>query len=267
MTLLSPLLLEMLHADDLRPFIFPAALLAYYIISWLLVGRDPKIETVTPQYQPPPGVSPAVARYVLTGGSDGTTLAAVLARLAANQVVAIQPEGKAYRVKLLDGRQTVMPEEAAVVKQLGARLGLLDAEAVDKRYQELSAKLDALQPELDSADEELDHARSQLGAELLARWPVLGDSYHDEFASTLQRDSAAISGVLSDSRYAQRYKEARAQADALGGRANTLDAQEAVVLRLVRAYETAGLASALAARGGEDYRRYQALLACERGVP
>jgi hypothetical protein len=161
----------------------------------------------------------------------------------------------------------LLPEDAAVVKQLGARLGLLDAAAVDKRYQELSAKLDELQPELDAADEEQDHARSQLGAELLARWPVLGDSFHDEFASALERDSAAISGVLRDSRYAQRFKEARTQADALGSRANTLDAQEAVVLRLVRAYETAGLASALAARGGEDYARYQALLACERGVP
>jgi hypothetical protein len=138
---------------------------------------------------------------------------------------------------------------------------------VDKRYQELSSKLDALQPELDAADQELDHARSQLGAELLARWPVLADAYHDEFAATVQREAAAISGVLRDSRFAQRYNEARLAADAIGARANTLDAQEAVVLRLVRAYETAGLASALAARGGEAYARYQTLLACERGVP
>ena len=161
----------------------------------------------------------------------------------------------------------LLPEDAAVVKQLGAKLGLADSAAVDKRYQELSSKLDALQPELDAADEELDHARSQLGAELLARWPVLADAYHDEFAATVQRDAAAISGVLRDSRFAQRYNEARASADAIGARANTLDAQEAVVLRLVRAYETAGLASALAARGGEAYARYQSLLACERGVP
>lgn len=161
----------------------------------------------------------------------------------------------------------LLPEDAAVVKQLGAKLGLADAAAVERRYQELSGKLDALQPELDAADEELDHTRAQLGAELLARWPVLADAYHDEFASTLQRDAAAISGVLRDSRFAQRYHEARASADAISARTNTLDAQEAVVLRLVRAYETAGLASALAARGGDAFARYQALLACERGVP
>lgn len=118
MTLLSLLLLQMLQADDLLRFIFPAALLVWYLICWLLVGRDPKIENITPQYQPPTGISPAVARYVLIGGSDGTTLAAVLARLAANQVVSIEPAGKAYRIKLLDDHQTVMPEEAAVLKAL-----------------------------------------------------------------------------------------------------------------------------------------------------
>ena len=161
----------------------------------------------------------------------------------------------------------LLPEDAAVVKQLGAKLGLGDAAAVEQRYLELTSKLDALQPELDAGDEELDRARSQLGAELLARWPVLSDAYHDEFASTLQRDAAAIGGVLRSSRHAQRYNEARSEAEAISARANTLDAQEAVVLRLVRAYETAGLAAALAARGGDQYARYQTLLACERGVP
>jgi hypothetical protein len=161
----------------------------------------------------------------------------------------------------------LLPEEAAVVKQLGAKLGLGDVASVERRYQELSSKLDALQPELDAAEEELDRARSQLGAELLARWPVLADAYHDEFASTLQRESAAISGALRSSRHALRYNELRAEVEAISARANALDAQEAVVLRLQRAYETAGLASALAASGGDQYLRYQALLACERGFP
>lgn len=111
------------QSDDLYHLIFPALLLAYYIICWLFVGRDPKIKNITPQYEPPPGVSPAVARYVLNGGSDGTTLAAVIASLAAKQMVSIQPEGKTYRIRLLDQQQVVMPEEAAVVKILfGAEL-------------------------------------------------------------------------------------------------------------------------------------------------
>jgi hypothetical protein len=161
----------------------------------------------------------------------------------------------------------LVAEEEAVVKQLGARLGLKDMAAAERRYQELSTKLDALQPELDAADDELERARAQLGAQLLARWPVLSDPYHDEFASTLQREGKSIAELLQGSRLAQAYRQARTQADAVGARANALDADEAVVLRLLRAHETAGLASALAARGGDAYAHYRALLACERGLP
>ena len=159
----------------------------------------------------------------------------------------------------------LLPEEAAVIKGLGARLGLTSESAVNKRYQELSDRLDALQAELDAADDELEQARGHLGAQLLARWPVLNDAYHAEFARVLARDAQAIEQALGQSRPAQLYREARAQTDALAARAGELDPQEAEVLRLLRAYETLGLASALAARGGDDYAHYRSLLACERG--
>ena len=72
---------------DFYRLAFPGLLLAFYVVCWLAVGRDPKIGTVAPRYEPPAGISPGVARYILTGGSDGTTLAAVLAGLAAKGVV------------------------------------------------------------------------------------------------------------------------------------------------------------------------------------
>jgi len=103
---------------DYHHLLFPALLFVYYFFFWLLFGRDPKIDNVAPQYGPPPGVSPGVARYIHTGGSDGTTLAAVAAALAAKGVVAIQPAGKKYFLTLLDRRKAVMPEEAALVKTL-----------------------------------------------------------------------------------------------------------------------------------------------------
>ena len=102
--------------SDLQYLIFPALLLAYYIVCWLAVGRDPKIGNVAPQYAPPPGVSPGVARYIVTGGTDGTTLAAVLAALAAKDVVSIQPQGGSYAVKLLNSTIRVLPDEASVVR-------------------------------------------------------------------------------------------------------------------------------------------------------
>lgn len=107
-----------LSVPDFHHLAFPGLLLAFYVISWLVAGRDPKIENVAPRYEPPAGVSPGVARYVLTGGSDGTTLAAVLTGLAAKGVVSIQPQNGNYAVQLLNSSATVLPDEASVVRTL-----------------------------------------------------------------------------------------------------------------------------------------------------
>jgi Predicted membrane protein (DUF2207) len=103
---------------DVQHLAFPALLLAFYVICWLVAGRDPKIENVAPRYEPPAGVSPGVARYILTGGSDGTTLAAVLTGLAAKGVVSIQPQSGNYAIQLLNSSATVLPDEASVIRTL-----------------------------------------------------------------------------------------------------------------------------------------------------
>lgn len=109
---------NLLAVPDFYRLAFPALLFAFYVICWLAVGRDPKIGVVAPRYEPPAGISPGVARYILTGGSDGTTLAAVLAGLAAKGVVAIQPQAGSYAVSLLNSSLTLLPDEAAVVQTL-----------------------------------------------------------------------------------------------------------------------------------------------------
>jgi hypothetical protein len=109
---------NLLSVPDVQHLAFPGLLLAFYVISWLVAGRDPKIENVAPRYEPPAGVSPGVARYVLTGGSDGTTLAAVLTGLAAKGVISIQPQNGNYAVQLLNSSTTVLPDEASVIRTL-----------------------------------------------------------------------------------------------------------------------------------------------------
>ncbi|HLW55729.1 MAG TPA: hypothetical protein VKW06_23065 [Candidatus Angelobacter sp.] len=95
---------------------FPCLLLVYYAICWALFGNHEKIRSVPPRYDPPNGVSPGMARYILTGGSDGTTLAAILAALAARGTVAVEPQDPGYKLRLLRKDDAVLPEEAAVVK-------------------------------------------------------------------------------------------------------------------------------------------------------
>ncbi|HWS17007.1 MAG TPA: hypothetical protein VN223_03295, partial [Candidatus Elarobacter sp.] len=104
--------------SDLHHLVFPVLLLVFYIACWLAIGRDAKIENITPLYEPPAGISPGVARYILTGGSDGTTLAAVLTGLSAKGVVSIQPQAGTYAVTLLNSSTMVLPDEASVVRTL-----------------------------------------------------------------------------------------------------------------------------------------------------
>ena len=115
--------------SDFRFLIFPCLLLGYYIVCWAIAGKDPKIEDVPPQYEPPAGVSPGVARYIITGGSDGTTLAAVLADLSSQRVISIQPQGNTYRLELLQEKIALPPEEAALVQVLFTQEMQADAAA------------------------------------------------------------------------------------------------------------------------------------------
>ena len=160
-----------------------------------------------------------------------------------------------------------LPEHAAVATRLGARLGLEGEAAARARWQALDQRLRELDQRVADAEHEVDARYGALAAGLLARWPVLDDPYHAEFAPLLARDHAAIDEALRDSPEAREYYAAD---DALAAVENTrgqLEVEEAVVLRLLRAHETLRLAGALRARGGERWARFQALLACERFVP
>ncbi len=103
--------------------LFPAALFIYYMICWVRVGRDPRVKNVTPQYDPPAGISPGVARYILTGGSDGTTLATVLAALAAKGVISIHPRNGSFLIRSLNHQALnheimLSPEESVLAQRL-----------------------------------------------------------------------------------------------------------------------------------------------------
>jgi hypothetical protein len=158
-----------------------------------------------------------------------------------------------------------LPEEAAVIKQLGARLGLLTKASAEQRWKQLSAQLDRLDERLNLADDARDRALAKFSAQLLARWPVLDDPYHPEFAALLQKNQKAISALFDSDPDARDLARNDAQIDDLTAELSELEPQEAAVLRLLRAYETASLAASLKARGGANYQQYRALLECERG--
>lgn len=159
------------------------------------------------------------------------------------------------------------PEDAAIVKQLGASLSLDGERAAAARWEELDAKLAELDKKLEATDEAIAESEAALVARLLERWPVLDDPYHPDFARALEGSRGAIAEVLEHSAEARRREDARRAGSEVEDERERLDLEEARVLRLRRAYETQHLASALARKGGADFERYRQLLACERAAP
>lgn len=161
----------------------------------------------------------------------------------------------------------VLPEEHVLVDRLGRALGLLDEAAVTRREGELEARLDALDRKLDDAQKHLDDETAELSSRLLERWPILDDPYHPEFAAVVRSDRARILEELTRSPAASRRDEAEGRIEAIEEQQDDLQVEEARVQRLVRSYETLHAAAALELQGGEEWKRYQALLSCERGGP
>ncbi len=161
-----------------------------------------------------------------------------------------------------------LPAEERTIEALSAALGLQGhperaadlAEALGQEIEELKAREEA------AADAEQAAYRA-LAGELLARWPVIDDPWHPDFPSTIQGQRAQIEGHLAQSDAHARLREAMAALDALGRERAELQVRAAPFERLARAVETRALAGRLKALGGEPWRTFERLSACERFAP
>jgi len=92
--------------------ILPLALFAYYVIVLLTVARRPSAGTMVPSYTPPGNMTPAEMRFLRVGRSDQKSVAAVVAHLAAQRLIAVQPDGDEYiMTRLVDKLPPDLPEE------------------------------------------------------------------------------------------------------------------------------------------------------------
>ncbi|MCB1859133.1 MAG: DUF2207 domain-containing protein [Gammaproteobacteria bacterium] len=71
-----------------------ALVLAYYLISWFRVGRDPRPGTIIPRYRPPDGYSPAALRFINKMGYDNQTLSAALVNMAVRGYLRINEDAQ-----------------------------------------------------------------------------------------------------------------------------------------------------------------------------
>lgn len=77
--------------------------LAYYLLAWLRVGRDPEPGVVMPRYRPPAGLSPAAVRYVRRMGYDSRAFAASVINMAVKGYLTIADDDDEYTLARVPG--------------------------------------------------------------------------------------------------------------------------------------------------------------------
>jgi len=166
-----------------------------------------------------------------------------------------------------DEKQVRLPEEETVLAGLGRRLELRDRAAAEARLAELDRQLEEAERRWREAADQENERALDLRIRLLERWPVLDDPWHPDFASTVKKQGSAIRKLLDRSPEAAAYLEAREAAHEAAEARDLLRLERSIARRLVRAYENLALAARLAAHGGEPWRQFERLRACERGAP
>ncbi|HBI14949.1 MAG TPA: DUF2207 domain-containing protein [Desulfobulbaceae bacterium] len=97
-------------------------LLAYYLVVWIFIGKDPPAGTIIPRYEPPKGFSPAAARFVMRMGFDHKAFACALVELAVKKNLVIEDDQGTFTLKRTreDNNDALSSGEKTLVKKLFA---------------------------------------------------------------------------------------------------------------------------------------------------
>jgi hypothetical protein len=169
-------------------------------------------------------------------------------------------------VALPKGSPLAWPEEEAVIAALEKKLKA-DEERARSELERLDKRVDELSESQDAASSDEQAAYEQTVGELLARWPVLDDPWHPDFAATVDAHRDDIEKHLDESAAYRRFRKAGDVAERLEREAHRAMAERAPYERLVRALDNRRLAGQLKQKGGPDWQRFEALRTCERSAP
>ena len=159
------------------------------------------------------------------------------------------------------------PEEVAVGQKLGTELELDDEAKARAQLRELDRILvDARELVREAQDGEEDSFHA-LRIALLERFPLLEHPWEKRTQALIDQESKALLYWLTDSELAEAHEQAVRELDEAIVQEDGVRVARARVLRLVRAFETLRLASALKKQGGKSYEHYRALRRCEAFVP
>ena len=95
----------------------------WLLLAWMRVGRDPQKGVIFPHYQPPEGLSPASARYVLKMGYDNKALTAAVVNLAVKGYLRIVQSSREFTLQKLESVQPLAAGEQALLQKLFSASG------------------------------------------------------------------------------------------------------------------------------------------------
>jgi uncharacterized membrane protein YgcG len=112
-------------ADNLAVAVGLAGLaiaLFYYLVAWVLVGRDPKAGSIVPLYEPQDSLSPAGMRFLERMGFDGKAFTAAILGLASKGYLTITKQDRLYTLTRKAGYGALENKLAADEKVLAEKL-------------------------------------------------------------------------------------------------------------------------------------------------
>jgi hypothetical protein len=159
------------------------------------------------------------------------------------------------------------PEEVAIVKALGEELELTSETTAKAKLAELESILSDADDEVSKAQKQADDAYYALRITLLERFPLLEHPWEPRSHELLAQHGPQVLQMLTDSDLAQEQLRASHELDQAVLDQDSVRVARARVQRLVRAFETLRLASALKRKSGPNYTHFAALRRCENWVP
>ncbi len=94
-------------------------LLLYYIITWLQVGKDPAKGAIYPLFEPPKGISPEAARYILKMGYSDRVFASAIISMAVKGYLSIKEDSGEYTLTKNSASDSILSRgELAVAQKL-----------------------------------------------------------------------------------------------------------------------------------------------------
>lgn len=163
-----------------------------------------------------------------------------------------------------------LPELAAegrVIRELGAALGALTEPEARVRVERAEHVLENEEVALAEVEGRSDDAFFALRIRVLERLPIADDPWHPALDEALVRDADGMLALLTTSPEAIEHAAAVAALEEAHARVDDARVEAAIRWRLLQAWDTARLATAVERHGGPSWETFVALRACEAGVP